>query len=152
VRAAASPCGRLEGGAEASYEPGLLRALEAQAAHLGSELRIAALEPEPPIEDADRAMADAMIVEYMLRAEIVYLFEGRPVPYGFPIGRLRSDIAERVAAMAPAERQGCLRPIAKYMPIQVPPSVSAPDSTNLWQDLPFEPELPPGWPVHKETL
>lgn len=133
-------------GAGEAVDPGL----EGEVAELGEKLGL--VEPNAPgdaeldagdLGAAQRAAADAVIAEYLLRQELTERFGGKILPYNYPIERLRQEIAQQVADLPDADRQGLLVEVATYLPENAAPLVmSHPDTGNVYEgpDAEYDPQ------------
>lgn len=136
---------RPTGGRGASAEPSLERELERIARSLDLPILPGAAATAPAASGADdggavddaartRAAADAALAEFLLRAELGARFSNQSqlVPWGYPVNRLRAEMATRVAALGPRERSELMALAADQLPIQELPLMSGPESGNVY--------------------
>lgn len=81
----------------------------------------------------DGAAATSVAIEYVLRQELFEVAGGKLLPYGYPVGRLRSEVAAQVAGLTPAARRSLLERAQQALAENpAPPIMSHPESGNVY--------------------
>jgi hypothetical protein len=126
-----------------TVDPELERAAARAARSLGLPVapRVAAAAdgdaaPETSVREPEVVgAADAAMTEFRLRQVLWERFhrQGQLVPWGFPVDRLRGELAVEVAALPASKRNELLRLSAEHLPHQARPIMSHPESGNVYR-------------------
>jgi hypothetical protein len=99
------------------------------------------------------AAADAVLTEYLLMQRLSEEFPGTEfVPYGYPVEKLRLEVAQQVAGLSPADRQELLEQVPGALRQEGPgqPVMSHPRSGVIYEGPDAENPEPGGIPIDRD--